>query len=238
MNVMKSYFDRYVTEPASELVQSQYFSDSQGRSSQNGNVYVPYDANGYSSMDFGSDGLSPSRYRYENTGTYPKFTEIGALETAAGQPDIADVSTYDSFISVTSELSAAHDEKSYTDGTFSYGNFNFITLKTPQTLNNNLDVKKDSAEGKFEERKSMRGRKKGLSKDKPPSPNVMKKRRLAANARERRRMNGLNEAFDRLRQVIPSLDADHKLSKFETLQMAQTYISALCELLDRETMDR
>ncbi|CAB3369761.1 Hypothetical predicted protein [Cloeon dipterum] len=69
--------------------------------------------------------------------------------------------------------------------------------------------------------------------ERPPSPTVVKKRRLAANARERRRMNGLNEAFDRLREVVPSLGNDHKLSKFETLQMAQTYISALCELLDR-----
>jgi atonal protein 1/7 len=67
----------------------------------------------------------------------------------------------------------------------------------------------------------------------PPSPAVLKKRRLAANARERRRMNGLNEAFDKLREVVPSLGADHKLSKFETLSMAQTYIAALCDLLDR-----
>lgn len=65
------------------------------------------------------------------------------------------------------------------------------------------------------------------------APNVMKRRRLAANARERRRMSGLNEAFDKLREVIPSIGTDHKLSKFETLQMAQTYISALCDLLDR-----
>lgn len=66
---------------------------------------------------------------------------------------------------------------------------------------------------------------------------VMKKRRLAANARERRRMNGLNEAFDKLRDVVPALGADHKLSKFETLQMAQTYISALCELLHNDDLD-
>lgn len=69
---------------------------------------------------------------------------------------------------------------------------------------------------------------------KPPKPvgrDVLKKRRLAANARERRRMNGLNDAFDRLREVIPALSGDQKLSKFETLQMAQTYISALVELL-------
>jgi len=63
---------------------------------------------------------------------------------------------------------------------------------------------------------------------------VMKKRRLAANARERRRMNSLNDAFDRLRDVVPSLGNDRKLSKFETLQMAQTYISALYELLQRD----
>lgn len=63
---------------------------------------------------------------------------------------------------------------------------------------------------------------------------IMKRRRLAANARERRRMNSLNDAFDRLRDVVPSLGNDRKLSKFETLQMAQTYINALNELLTRD----
>jgi len=58
-----------------------------------------------------------------------------------------------------------------------------------------------------------------------------RRRRLAANARERRRMNNLNEAFDRLRGVVPVADDDRKLSKFETLQMAQTYIVALHDLL-------
>ncbi|XP_052897724.1 protein dimmed-like [Anopheles moucheti] len=67
----------------------------------------------------------------------------------------------------------------------------------------------------------------------PPSPTVLKKRRLAANARERKRMNSLNVAFDRLREIVPSLGPDHKLSKFETLQMAQTYINALSDLLER-----
>ena len=47
-------------------------------------------------------------------------------------------------------------------------------------------------------------------------------------------MNGLNEAFDRLRDVVPSIDEEHKLSKFETLQMALTYITALGDLLDEE----
>ncbi|KAK4030289.1 hypothetical protein OUZ56_023278 [Daphnia magna] len=65
------------------------------------------------------------------------------------------------------------------------------------------------------------------------APQVMKKRRLAANARERRRMNNLNSAFDRLRDVVPALGNDRQLSKYETLQMAQSYITALCELLHR-----
>uniref|UniRef100_A0AAY5EJ45 Atonal bHLH transcription factor 1c n=1 Tax=Electrophorus electricus TaxID=8005 RepID=A0AAY5EJ45_ELEEL len=57
------------------------------------------------------------------------------------------------------------------------------------------------------------------------------RRRLAANARERRRMLGLNVAFDRLRSVIPNLESDKKLSKSETLQMAQIYIATLSGLL-------
>ena len=60
---------------------------------------------------------------------------------------------------------------------------------------------------------------------------VMKKRRLAANARERRRMNNLNDAYENLREVLPSFGPDKKLSKFETLQMAQTYMQELQELL-------
>lgn len=64
------------------------------------------------------------------------------------------------------------------------------------------------------------------------APQVKKKRRLAANARERRRMQSLNDAFDRLRQYLPSLGNDRQFSKHETLQMAQSYIGALCDLLD------
>ncbi|XP_062577133.1 neurogenin-1-like [Saccostrea cucullata] len=67
-----------------------------------------------------------------------------------------------------------------------------------------------------------------------PSKDVLKRRRLAANARERRRMESLNVAFDRLREVIPSAGEDQKLSKYETLQMAQSYIGALQELLEKK----
>ncbi|KAH9359974.1 hypothetical protein HPB48_017679 [Haemaphysalis longicornis] len=54
--------------------------------------------------------------------------------------------------------------------------------------------------------------------------------RTVANVRERRRMHRLNSAFDELRKVVPSV-SDRKLSKYETLQIAQSYILALRDLL-------
>ena len=61
---------------------------------------------------------------------------------------------------------------------------------------------------------------------------VMKKRRLAANARERRRMDLLNQGFDRLRNVLPGMGPETQLSKYETLQMAQEYINQLTQVLE------
>merc|ERR1719507_717359 len=66
---------------------------------------------------------------------------------------------------------------------------------------------------------------------KPLTEQVVKKRRLAANARERRRMDMLNKGFDRLRTVLPGLGPERQLSKYETLQMAQSYIGELSQLL-------
>lgn len=88
---------------------------------------------------------------------------------------------------------------------------------------------------KIRQRNRTRKRGSSESEETSASPTVLKKRRLAANARERRRMNGLNDAFDRLRDVVPAIDEEHKLSKFETLQMALTYITALGDLLDKGT---
>merc|ERR1719266_1591599 len=80
-------------------------------------------------------------------------------------------------------------------------------------------------------RKGRGGRKKNLH---PPSPSILRHRRDAANARERKRMNGLNDAFERLREVVPNLNSDQKMSKIETLLMAQTYIRALARLIEAE----
>lgn len=56
-------------------------------------------------------------------------------------------------------------------------------------------------------------------------------KRLIANERERRRMHGLNAAFENLRSVLPNLGSNKHFSKYETLQMAKTYIAALREIL-------
>uniref|UniRef100_A0A1I8NR99 BHLH domain-containing protein n=1 Tax=Stomoxys calcitrans TaxID=35570 RepID=A0A1I8NR99_STOCA len=93
-------------------------------------------------------------------------------------------------------------------------------------------TKKSKGKTKFNSSLCKKSSNSELAAQNPPSPSVLKRRRQAANARERKRMNGLNEAFDRLREVVPAPDLEQKLSKFETLQMAQTYISALIDMLE------
>ena len=64
------------------------------------------------------------------------------------------------------------------------------------------------------------------------------KRRRDTNNRERKRMNGLNEAFERLREHIPgdTKDTNKKLSKMDTLQMANIYIRHLAALLEESVI--
>lgn len=116
------------------------------------------------------------------------------------------------------------------------------TAKTSNSLSSSSKPSTDKTTKKGKGRKNCPSSQRSSSSastqsvdsSKPVAPVVMKKRRLAANARERRRMNSLNVAFDRLRNVVPGIGDDRKLSKYETLQMAQSYIAALNELLDLE----
>lgn len=66
---------------------------------------------------------------------------------------------------------------------------------------------------------------------------VDRRKRLAANARERKRMNLLNEAYDQLRRRLN--DAENK-SKYDVLVQAKEYIQALariCADFDRANPD-
>ena len=89
-----------------------------------------------------------------------------------------------------------------------------------------------SIKNERKKRLSKKANKKQKSSNETPIV-IIKRRRLAANERERRRMHSLNVAFDKLRSVVPSIGGDSKLSKYETLQMAQQYIIALNELLSK-----
>ena len=84
------------------------------------------------------------------------------------------------------------------------------------------------------------------------SAEVRARRRLAANARERKRMTNLNAAFERLRAVLPRPTTstrrkvinreegeeeegeERPLSKMEALQLAQSYIAELVSAVGHE----
>ncbi|XP_063749333.1 LOW QUALITY PROTEIN: class A basic helix-loop-helix protein 15 [Eleginops maclovinus] len=57
------------------------------------------------------------------------------------------------------------------------------------------------------------------------------KRRLESNERERQRMHKLNNAFQALREAIPHVNTEKKLSKIETLTLAKNYIKALTTIV-------
>ncbi|XP_011312545.1 protein dimmed-like [Fopius arisanus] len=56
-------------------------------------------------------------------------------------------------------------------------------------------------------------------------------RRLESNERERMRMHSLNNAFQSLREVIPHVSKERRLSKIETLTLAKNYIVALTDVI-------
>lgn len=56
-------------------------------------------------------------------------------------------------------------------------------------------------------------------------------RRLESNERERQRMHKLNNAFQALREAIPHIKTDKKLSKIETLTLAKNYIKSLTTII-------
>ncbi|XP_059469006.1 pancreas transcription factor 1 subunit alpha-like [Neocloeon triangulifer] len=68
-----------------------------------------------------------------------------------------------------------------------------------------------------------------LRKRKCPQQQVQQ--RQAANLRERKRMQSINDAFEGLRAHIPTLPYEKRLSKVDTLRLAIGYINFLSELV-------
>ncbi|XP_052787037.1 protein dimmed-like isoform X2 [Mya arenaria] len=99
---------------------------------------------------------------------------------------------------------------------------------SPSDSGGGLSNSEDLSERKMKSPKKSSKRRKGVS---ARERNV---RRIESNERERQRMHSLNDAFEGLRDVIPHINMDRKLSKIETLTLAKNYIKALtnviCEL--------
>ncbi|KAM4552708.1 pancreas transcription factor 1 subunit alpha [Odontesthes bonariensis] len=66
------------------------------------------------------------------------------------------------------------------------------------------------------------------------SDTEMQQLRQAANVRERRRMQSINDAFEGLRSHIPTLPYEKRLSKVDTLRLAIGYINFLAELVQSD----
>lgn len=67
----------------------------------------------------------------------------------------------------------------------------------------------------------------------PPFVRVVK-RRTTANKKERRRTQSINNAYADLRDRIPNVPADTKLSKIKTLRLATSYILYLIGVLETD----
>ena len=57
-----------------------------------------------------------------------------------------------------------------------------------------------------------------------------------SNKKERRRTQSINNAFASLRDCIPNVPCDTKLSKIKTLRLATSYIDYLMQLLNSENV--
>lgn len=108
-----------------------------------------------------------------------------------------------------------------------------LCAPTPQSNNDGFCSPTPSGDDDVSSTGDHKRKKGGAQRYKTPSPALLRVRRQAANARERKRMNCLNTAFDQLRTVLPELDSGRKLSKYETLQMAQQYIDSLMAILNK-----
>ena len=82
----------------------------------------------------------------------------------------------------------------------------------------------------YSERK-MKSPKKSSRRRKCVSARERNVRRIESNERERQRMHSLNDAFQDLREVIPHINLERKLSKIETLTLAKNYIKALTNVI-------
>ena len=96
---------------------------------------------------------------------------------------------------------------------------------SPSDSGGGMSNSEDFSERKIKSPKRSTKRRKGVS------ARERNMRRIESNERERQRMHSLNDAFEGLRNVIPHINMDRKLSKIETLTLAKNYIKALTNVI-------
>ncbi|XP_077979876.1 uncharacterized protein LOC144435179 [Glandiceps talaboti] len=89
----------------------------------------------------------------------------------------------------------------------------------------------ESVNGETTDTKPTGMAKKHARRRRPANARERNLRRLESNERERMRMHSLNDAFQHLRNVIPHVKCERKLSKIETLSLAKNYITALTDVI-------
>jgi len=70
--------------------------------------------------------------------------------------------------------------------------------------------------------------------DKRSPGSIVGKLGSGSNKKERRRTQSINNAFASLRDCIPNVPCDTKLSKIKTLRLATSYIDYLMQMLNSE----
>ncbi|GIY01421.1 BHLH domain-containing protein [Caerostris darwini] len=119
-----------------------------------------------------------------------------------------------------------------------------LAMETPENIPvrlPNYNLRQRSIKNRIETEIRRKVAKKTPKPKQRPAP-LSKYRRRTANARERTRMQEINDAFETLRKVVPQFPckegADNaKLTKITTLRLAVNYIAALSQILKQADAD-
>lgn len=143
--------------------------------------YIPnYPITLSSSSDHGNLYSLQSNYNYQYSSDNLVWSNSESFINQ--QSDLSSISSPTSFYYQNQTLNSTHSDE-----------------QQPIVIDNYTKGKRGRKKGcgKKAEKSATRRSSKRNSELTPASPTVLKKRRQAANARERRRMSGLNTAFDR-----------------------------------------
>lgn len=157
-----------------------------------------------------STTITPMRRRSSSNSGYPQGGKRPATNRTVNLHHHPDDNSHGSDNNSNSDSSTASDE-----GCQSASPKN---PKQQKKSSSSSSVTSTSSSGNRRKRNTLSARERNL-------------RRLESNERERMRMHSLNDAFQALREVIPHVTMERKLSKIETLTLAKNYIMALTNVI-------